>query len=440
VSVLPVLALLATLACAGANDDTPRSDGPLNIVLAIADDLDPDHLGFCGSSLARTPHLDELARAGVTFPTLYAQPVCRAALATLLTGRWPHETGMTDNQVRTPLAPAGALPGLLKARGYATYCAGKFWEGDLPGFGFDAPPENDERFARDGGQDELFRFLEEHAAAGPWFVWWAPSLPHTPHRPPVRFAKDFEEVAIEVPAGFQGDPDEYVKAERASLAMHAWLDAELGRLVAKLRELGELDQTLILFLADNGWSTSRWAKGTPMEKGVRSPLVVRLPGAEGAGRKLDALVDLVDVHATVLDYSGSAVPPGSHGRSLRPLLEGRAFEPRARLFGAAYTRFGNGPPAQSAYALYARDARWKYVFHLREVSGRELSPGAKLAPPFRARGGQQRLFDLAQDPREEHNLAASPDHAERVRDLHAAVLDWWRASGGAELELPGSAR
>jgi arylsulfatase A-like enzyme len=177
-----------------------------------------------------------------------------------------------------------------------------------------------------------------------------------------------------------------------------------------------------------------------MEQGVRSPLVVRLPEGKRAGQRLDALVDLVDVHATVLDYAGAAVPPGSHGRSLRPLLEERAFEPRERLFGGVYTRFGNALPAESLYALYARDARWKYVLYLREVTGRELSPGARFAPPFRARAGQQRLFDLALDPREEHNLAASAEHAERMRDLRASVLAWWRESGGAELELPGSAR
>jgi len=432
VSALLALALLAPLACAGAPDDPPRSGDPPNIVLAIADDLDPDHLGFCGNPLARTPHLDELAAQGVYFPTLYVQPVCRAALATLLTGRWPHETGMTGNLREQPLAPAGDLPALLKQRGYATYCGGKFWEGNLPGFGFDAPAENDDKFAREGqGEEDCFRFLEQHASTGPWFVWWAPSLPHTPHRPPARFNKAFADVPIEVPASFTGDPADYVQAERSSLAMEAWLDAEFGRLTEKLRELGELESTLIVFLADNGWSTASWAKGTPMEKGVRSPLVVKPPGSS-EGRKLPALIDLVDVHATVLDYAGATLPSGSRGRSLRPLLEGKPYEPRARLYGAVYGRYWSLVP----YALYVRDERWKYVFFLQDVTGKELSPGARLAPEFRARAGQQRLFDLEQDPLEQRNLAGGPKQVERVRDLRHAVFDWWSQSGGAELAIP----
>ncbi len=422
---------LALLTQAPAEPAAPPAVLP-NIVLAIADDLDPGHLGFCGNPLARTPHLDKLAQEGISFRTLYAQPICRAALATLLTGRWPHETGMATNTVRQPLAPEGALPALLKARGYSTYCGGKFWEGNLPAFGFDAPAENDERFAREGeGKDDFFHWLEEHAAGGPWFAWWAPSLPHTPHRPPARFTKDFAEVPIEVPRGFKGDPQQFIEAERASLAMHAWLDAEFGHLLAKLKELGELEQTLIFFLGDNGWSTASPAKGTPTEKGVRSPLVVALPGRAGAGRELDTLVDLVDVHATVLDYAGASLPPESRGRSLRGLLEGGAYEPRAHLCGAVYGRYEGGLP----YALYARDERWKYVLYLRDVTSKELSPGARLAPPFRVRAGQ-RLFDLEQDPLERHDLAASEEQAERLRSLRASALGWWQDSGGAALEVP----
>lgn len=427
------LALLALLACARGSGEPRGTDGPPNIVLAIADDMDPDHLGFCGNPLARTPHLDELAKQGAYFRTLYVQPVCRSALATLLTGRWPHETGMTGNLVKTPLAPeAGDLPALLKQRGYATYCGGKFWEGNLPGFGFDAPAENDEKFAREGeGVEDCFRFLDAHASTGPWFVWWAPSLPHTPHRPPARFNKAFADTPIEVPASYKGDPNAYVEAERASLAMESWLDAEFGRLVEKLRDLGELESTLIVFLADNGWSTATWAKGTPMEKGVRSPLVVKPPGSK-EGRELPTLVDLVDVHATVLDYAGADSPSGCRGRSLRPLLEGKPYEPRTRLCGAVYGRYASVTP----YALYVRDERWKYVFFLQDVSSKELSPGARLAPEFRARACQQRLFDLEQDPLEQHNLAGGPKQVERVRVLHHAAFDWWSESGGAELQIP----
>jgi uncharacterized sulfatase len=428
-----VIGALGVTLCLALARPGARGDPP-NIVLAIADDLDPEHPGFCGNPLARTPNLDGLAAAGVTFSVLYAQPVCRPALATLLTGRWPHQVGIVHNLAEAPLAPVRVLPELLRARGYATFCGGKFWEGDHHLYGFTDPETRDERFARDRdvGQDELFRFLERRAKEGPWFVWWAPNLPHVPHRPPVRFAQAFEAVEIPIPEGFRGPEAEYVEAERALLAMEAWMDAELGRFLRKLDELGEREDTVIVFLSDNGWSTAGHSKGTPFERGVRSPLVVSVPHGPGP-RRVDALVDLVDVTATLLDYAGVPRPAEELGQSLRPWLEGGTGPSREHLFGAAYVRRGAGSPAELAYALYGRDARWKYVLYLRDPAGETLTPGGKFAPILRVQAGQQALYDLAADPEERVDLAQGPEQAERVKELRQRTLAWWRTSGGGEL-------
>jgi len=426
-------ALLLALACTAepGQERAPEVRRP-NLVLAIADDMDPGHVGFLGNPLARTPRVDQLAAQGWLTPALYAQPVCRAALGVLLSGRWPHETGVTSNGAEAALESANALPARLRAAGYASYCAGKFWEGPPPTYGFDAPAANDERFARGGedGQDGLFAFLAEQAVRGPWFVWWAPSLPHTPHRPPVRFAQEFAATELAVPAGFRGSAEDFQAAERASLAMHTWMDAEFRRLLAKLEELGELEETVILFLADNGWSTWRVSKGTPRELGVCMPLIVSAPGQVRRGLDAGCLADLVDVHATLLDYAGAAPAPEDRGQSLRPYLEGRAEKAgRARLFGSAHARRGE------LYALYARDQRWKYVRYVRDVNSQELSPGPRLAEPFRRKSGVEELFDLAADPFELENLARLEEHAERLAELRAATFAWWRETGGPE--LPG---
>lgn len=423
-------ALVLALACTAEPGQEREAEARRpNLVLAIADDLDPGHLGFLGNPLARTPRLDRLAQQGWLTPVLYAQPVCRAALGVLLSGRWPHETGVTSNGAEAALPTASVLPARLRAAGYASFCAGKFWEGPPPDYGFDAPAVNDERFARTGedGQAELFRFLEERSARGPWFVWWAPSLPHTPHRPPVRFAQDFATTELAPPPEFRGSAEDFQAAERASLAMHEWMDAELRRLLAKLEELGELEETVILFLADNGWSTWRVSKGTPREQGVCMPLIASAPGQVRRGLDAGFLADLVDVHATLLDYAGAAPAPEDRGRSLRPYLEGRAESGRARLFGSAHARRGE------LYALYARDRRWKYVRYVRDVNSQELSPGPRLAEPFRRKSGVEELYDLAADPFELENLARREEHAERLAELRAATLDWWRETGGPEL-------
>lgn len=440
---LASLALLLFQAEAPVAERAPVAARPPNILLAIADDLDPDHPGFSGNPLARTPTLDRLAREGAYFPVLYVQPVCRSSHATLLTGRWPHETGILNNRVARRLDPAGTLPFRLKEHGYATYCAGKLWEGSPTEYGFDAPAKSNRNFARAGeaGQADLFRFLEErakeeHTERKPWFVWWAPNLPHLPHRPPARLAEVFAEAPVAAPRGFTGDPDEYARDERACLAMEAWLDECLGELLAKLDELGEREETLIVFLSDNGWSTALAAKGTAREKGVRSPLVISLPGKARAPLSLDALVSLTDVHATVLDYAGLGPEPGGRGHSLRPLLEGRPHAGRERLYGSVFTHSTRAGEEGKVCALYARDERWKYVLYVRDVDSAQLSADAHLTLPFQRRAGAQELFDLAADPLEEHDLSDRAEQAERLRALRRAAIAWWCESGGTALELP----
>jgi uncharacterized sulfatase len=423
------LALLATLALAG-QEPAPAAARP-NLVLVVADDLDPRHLGFSGLALARTPHLDQLAREGVLLRTAWAQPVCRPALATLLTGRWPHEHGILSNlHPKRFLEPSGTLPALLEQAGYATYCAGKWWEGELAPFGFDAPSEADPRFAREGeGAEDLARFLEIHADE-PWFVWWAPSLPHTPHRAPARFVKSFAEVAIEVPADFEGSPERYVEAERASLAMHSWLDAELKQFLNTLARTGELADTRFAFVADNGWATALSSKGTPREQGLRSPVLLWSGAGGTTPLASDELVDLVDVSATLLDWAGIVAPAGARGRSLAPLLTGESWQGRPKLFGEIYTRDG------SLYALCARDARWKFVEYVATAKASELIPGPRLAPEFRPSAGACELFDLAIDPSERTNLAQLEEHAARLAEWRAATHEWWSSTGGETLPVP----
>lgn len=430
-TLLALVLVLAGCAQQPAPEPAPR---PPNLLVILADDLDPDHPGFAGNPAARTPSLDALAARGAYFPVLLVQPVCRAAHATLLAGRFPHETGIRNNRTAGALAPEALLPWRLQARGYATFCAGKLWEGEPAACGFDAAV-TERSFARGGpeAQAELFRFLEERPAGEPWFVWWAPNLPHVPHEPPARLLAEFRDAPVAPPPGFAGDVAAFAQAERACLAMEAWLDEAVGALLAKLDELGQRDQTLVLFLADNGWATASPSKGTPREKGVRSPLVVVPPGAEPRARRLDALVSLVDVHATLLDYAGA--PHEGRGTSLRPLLEERPFTPRERLFGAVFRRGGADGVDSKLVALHVRDARWKLVTYVRHADSAVLSADASLAPPFRRLAGTVELFDLDADPLELTDLSADPAQAERVQTLRAAALEWWRTTGGDPAEL-----
>ena len=432
-----------------------RADRP-NIVLLIADDLDVENAGFMGNPIAHTPRLDRLAEEGLVFTTVHVQPRCRPTLACLLSGRYPHQTGITYNQGPRELDAPDALPRLLRDAGYATFAGGKFWEGSPERLGFEHA-QVDERATLEGlapasekehrafvrsGQQELLAFVEQFAGKQPLFIWWAPSLPHAPHDAPQRFFDLFRSDDIPLPPWFErfpAAPEIYRQFEHKALAMGAWLDEAAGELIDALKAEGAYEDTLFVFLTDNGWSTGLVSKGSPFEKGIKSPVVFSWAGHIPAAHRSDALASVVDVHATLLDYAGVPLPSSAEGRSLRAVLEGRASEVRDVLCGAVYDRHApdDTRPERDAYALYARDRRWKYVLYLKDVGPAtwDIMLVKPLNPLDRARGDED-LFDLESDPYELTDLAGDPAQRETMDRLKASALAWWRDTGGRELDLP----
>jgi len=453
---LGAAALVVLAGCdRGSRGEAPRP----NVVLVLADDQDYEHLGFLGNPLAHTPTLDSLAEQGVVFPTAHV-PVarCRPSQAALLSGRWPHQSGIYYNHGPRELDPEGSLPRRLRDAGYATYLGGKYWEGDPRAMGFERDAGYRPRDSRGAwaplsfvrrDQSDLFAFIGENAGERPLFVWWAPVLPHPPHDPPERFLELVDAEAIPVPAGFTGDVAEYRRRERLSLAMVAWFDEGLGQLVEALRDAGEYEDTLFVFLIDNGWANGHVSKGSVFEKGVRTPLVFTWPAGLPGGERRPDLVSTLDVFPTILDLVGLPVPAQAAGRSLRARLVGGgdpAHEgPEARdvLYGAAYpqsaTPLGQRgkTPEREVLALYARTRRWKVVLYLRDVRREHdelLGLQTILADYPERRRGDVDLFDLEADPYERHDVA--DDHRELVDELLAGALRWWRDTGGGALDLP----
>jgi arylsulfatase A-like enzyme len=231
--------------------------------------------------------------------------------------------------------------------------------------------------------------------------------------------------------------ERYRQREAASLAMVAWLDAEIGWLLEELHRRRLDGDTLVVFLIDNGWAIGLPSKGSAFEKGLRTPLLFRWPGHIPRGRVLGALGSTLDVMPTILDYAGVPIPPGCAGRSLRPLLEGLPADTRDALFGALYPRVATGTASQDVYALYARTKRWKYVLYLREPRPDAHFGIHHVLAPFPARAaGDEDLFDLRRDPYELHDLADDAAQAERLAVLRRRVLAWWRETGGGTLPLP----
>lgn len=445
-----VLALsLAALAPACAPRAPERRP---NVVLLVADDMDYTHFGFTGHPRRPTPTLDALAAQGVCFTHGFVpMSRCRPSQASLLTGLWPHQNGVYFNVGVDHIDPALSLARLLQRAGYATIGEGKFWEPDPRAMGFsNLTIANYTTFVR-WDQQHLFEWLEKSAGDTPFFVWWAPELPHVPHDAPERLLERFPPEEVPIPGWFEGDTAaraEYRARERALLAMDAWLDEGVAQLLEKLRALAEYEDTLFVFLADNGWTSAGVSKGWGFDKGLRTPVILSWPAGIAGGRTFADLVSPVDLYATILDFAGVPIPEHCVGRSLRPRLEDRPFEPRAALYGALYPLAplaDLADPARDAYALWARSEQWKLILTLRDVEARaDAGSGVDeredikvgLAPDFIRRRGDVELYDLASDPNERLNLAKMNQHAALVARLRQEALDWWRASGGGPLEAP----
>jgi uncharacterized sulfatase len=443
-----------------------RQDAP-NIVLLISDDGDYEHFGFMGSRIARTPALDRLAESGTVFPRTYVPaPLCRPSLASLLSGRLPHQHGIYSNYLERDgisnpsggldtitLDPTNSLPNRLKAAGYATYATAKFWEGDARRMGFTDGTvkityQEFGRFVREG-QDELFSFVDTQQKNNkPMFIWWAPMLPHRPHTPPARLLDLFKDVAIPLPSHLPAErAAAYVEAMRTFYAMGTWFDEGVGSLVEKLRQAGELENTVFLFYIDNGETIGYLSKNSPYEKGVRTPMFVSWPRHVPSRTRIDNLHYALDLHATILDYAGVPPTPGSTSRSLRPLIEGRSKEPsHDTIFGGvfahhAYRYTGEQPRSaeRDLFAIYGRADRWKFVLYTQDVGPQNQSyvgiPLRLVDMPTR-KACDMELYDLQTDPDEQRNLANDPAHRQRLATFRRQALGWWENTGGKPLTPP----
>lgn len=465
---VPLLLWTTAAGVSGVSAQPRRSDPP-NIVLLISDDEDYEHFGFMGSRIARTPALDRLAEGGTVFPNAYVPaPLCRPSLASLLSGKLPHQHGIYNNYIERDgisnpsggldtitLDPTNSLPNRLKSGGYATYASGKFWEGDPRRMGFsdgtvEITYEGFGRFVRQG-QDELFSFIDTHQKNNkPMFIWWAPMLPHRPHTPPARLLERFKDVEIPVPSHVPAKrAAAYVEGMRIFYAMGTWFDEGVGSLVEKLRQAGELEHTIFLFCMDNGETLGSLSKNSPYEKGVRTPMFVSRPGHAPSRKRIDGLHYALDLHATALDYAGLAVTPGITSRSLRPLIEGRSQEPsHDRIFGGVfahhayrYARDTPRSPARDLFALYGRSDRWKFVLYTQDVGPNNqqyIGIPLRLAEMPIRKAGDMELYDLNADPYERRNLAAKPGNRRRLATFRRQALEWWQktAESPAPLALP----
>lgn len=406
--------LLATPAIAAAQ--TARARRP-NVLLVITDDQGYGDLSLHGNPILKTPHIDSIARDGVQFTQFQVCPVCSPTRSSLMTGRYNYRTGVVDTFLGRSMMHSDetTMAELFANSGYRTGIFGKWHLGDnYPMRSIDQgfqeslvcngggvgqpsdPPDNSyfDPILQHNGKPKRFSGyctdIFTNAAADwiarnrrePWLAYLSTNAPHTPLTIGDEWVKPFDGAVNDVTAKVYG--------------MVANVDWNLGKLLARLREL-ELDRdTIVVFLTDNGPQQERYnagmrgRKGTVYQGGIRVPCFVRWPARLKPGAKVDQAAAHIDLLPTLAEMCRVRMPGDRKidGRSLVPLLEGSsATWPDRTLF----TQWHRGDEPELFRACAARSQQYKLV------DGKEL-------------------YDLAADPGESRDIARHrPEIAARLR-------------------------
>ena len=411
------------LAVAGA---VVRAESPKpNVILIISDDHGFGDYGFMGHGIVKTPHIDRMASGSLLYTRGYVMPVCSPSLACLLTGKMPGAHGITGNDLsdgRSKPGQRGALaerlfanslmlPKAVTEAGYLTFQTGKIWNGTYKDFGFTHGMTDTAGRHGDAGLDigrkgmkPIYDFIETAMAEKkPFFIWHAPFLPHTPHNP------SEERLAKYKGKGPTPDAEKY-------FAMVDWFDETTGELDAYLEKNGLKENTVILYLADNGWNAAHGhgnnrAKLSPYETGIRTPMFVRWPGKVKPLRDDETLAHISDFPTTILDITGAKNPGDLPGLNL---MDRDSMKARKSVFVEAYTHdiADLADPAKSRIADVVIDGWWKLIVPGQARPDRKFSgvPAATV------------LYDLKNDPLEEKDLAgANPDVVARLSAMLKAA-------------------
>ena len=429
----------------------PAAESRLNVLFIFSDDLRPE-LGCYGTPGIKTPHLDALAQQSVRFNQAFVQyPLCNPSRTSMLTGRYPTTTGVMTNRLWVGgFHPEWqTLPRFYKDNGYDTLRAGKIFHGGIDDFdgwteggqkrNFEGPNDtrktgqvasNSDRIVVLEGEGEshgdyvsatrTIEYLQRAKANGrPFLIACGFTKPHSPPTAPKKFFDLYDVEKIPLPVDFVSSPkapagvppvaltksgDLFIGREasarearemkRAYWASVSFVDAQVGRVLAALKETGLDRNTLVVFWGDHGYhlgEKGKWSKHNSLfEIGTRVPLMISVPGSAANGRVCERVVESLDLYPTLADLCGLRAPGGLEGVSLKPLLR----DPAAPWDRPAYSF----ALLQGILGRAVRTDRWRYA---------EWDEGK--AGAF--------LFDRRNDPHELKNLVDDSAHAATVKEM-----------------------
>ncbi|MAG57598.1 MAG: heparan N-sulfatase [Planctomycetes bacterium] len=421
-----LLLVLVTVAVTASGQDAPR----LNFIFMIVDDVSHDDLGCYGNARARTPHLDRLAREGRVFDNAYLTiSSCSPSRCSIITGRYPHNTGAPELHTRLPKGQK-VFPAALRAAGYHTALSGKHHMGKNANVGFDVVDKG----KGPGKQRTWVDLLKTRPKDQPFFFWFASTDAHrnwkTDDRAPTFQPKDVvvPPFLVDGPVTRQDLTGYYHEVSRT--------DHYVGAIRAELERQRIADHTVIVYVADNGRPFPR-CKTRLYDSGIKTPLIVWSPKRIRPGRT-SSLVSAIDLAATFLDLAGLPKMPTVQGTSFKTILDDPAATVRHYAFAEhnwhvyrAHERMVRTGPW-----LYIRNA-WPDHRNLCKESDRSFPAGkelwdrhaaGKLLPAqsqlFQIPAFREELYDVTKDPHQLHNLAPGPEHGDALSILRI-VLDRW---------------
>lgn len=434
-----LILLSVSIACNQGGKPTEEENvSPPNIVLILSDDQAWSDYGFTNHSHLETPRLDQLAKESLTFTHGYVTaPLCSPSLATIISGLYPHQHGITGNDpafsselprrsnewrtermevFRPAINRFNDLPLLtrrLKDLGYLSLQTGKWWMGSWEDGHFThgmthGDPQRGGRHGDQGltigrkGLEPIYKFINEaEEKDSPFFVWYAPFLPHAPHTPPEElFQKYLEKASTPAVAKYW--------------AMCEWFDQTCGELLDHLEEKNLAEETLVVYVCDNGWiqdsdRAGRYAarsKRSPYEGGIRTPIMFRWPGKIKPEMNQTTLISSIDILPTILAACNIAEDESLPGINV---VDQKSLNERTVVFAEAYQHDIETleEPTRSLTHRIGIQYPWKLI--VPDPTDLPVQP--------------MELFNIAQDSEEKNNLIdTNPTVAQELAD---EIDAWW---------------
>lgn len=439
-----LLAIFTVLAASAAHAQ------PRNVFMFVADDHGTEAFGAYGNPVVKTPNLDQLAAEGVRFTHAFATTAsCSASRSVILSGVHNHRNGQYGHEHEyhhfVAFENVRTLPVMLADAGYRTARGGKFH----------VAPESAFRFQRVLKLPEVESFVKPDAGK-PFFLYYATNEPHRPFRHDPEDRVDPKHVIV--PEWLPDLPE--VREELALYyASVRSVDKTFGRIVDALKKAGAYENTLIVYLSDNG-AAFPGSKTNVYEPGIRLPLVVKKPGGAGRGATNTAMVSWVDLVPTVLEFAGINVPPSvpeppvgpGNFTNQTPSLQGRSFlrvidEQKPSGWDEVYASHTFHEITMYYPMRVVRTRTHKLIWNIAHPlpypfasdlqASRTwqavLSGGLAMFGPRPVKTYLQRpkfeLYDLTKDPLESTNLVGDPAYAKVLADLQAKLKAFQARTG-----------